>query len=172
MESRKTSRGRIVEKIPMLKARTRHFSSINLNGVLAIGSRATRRLRHHPLPSLFLAARFYLSPAIPVDDDDGDDGDENKASAACRSNDTFVLFPTRILRRPSGATGVKGPDTVERLDSPLRRGCLSRANRAEPPQPSITTLSSLSGPLSSPHPSLSRPHAIFFKLSSVSFSRS
>lgn len=54
------------------------------------------------------------------------------------------MFPTRILRRPSGATGVKGPDTVERLDSPLRRGCLSRANRAEPPQPSITTLSSLS----------------------------
>lgn len=182
MESRKTERGdrivgrgggggRIAEKIPMLKARTRYqtfFLDRILNGVLT-SDRFTRDQTLLSSPLLFFPLSLFASPrdfiyrpryrvasrrrrrrrgkfaaarsskriaATKIK--------RARHAAACRSNDTFVLFPPRILRRPSGATGVKGPGTVERLDSPLRRGCLSRANRAEPPQPLITTLSSLS----------------------------
>lgn len=193
MESRKTERGdrivgrgggggRIAEKIPMLKARTRYqtfFLDRILNGVLT-SHRFTRDQTLLSSPLLFFPLSLFASPrdfiyrpryrvasrrrrrrrgkfaaarsskriaATKIK--------RARHAAACRSNDTFVLFPPRILRRPSGATGVKGPGTVERLDSPLRRGCLSRANRAEPPQPLITTLSSLS--LSSSRPPIDTP---------------
>lgn len=171
MESRKTNRGRESrgggggggswKKIPTLKARTRYRTFLPpsiLNSVLTIGSRVTRRFFRHPLPPprreiLFIARdtasrrrqrrrRGKFAAARSSKRIAATKIKRARHAAACRSSDTFVLFPPRILRRPSGATGVKGPGTVERLDSQLRRGCLSRANRTEPPQPLITTLSS------------------------------
>lgn len=53
-----------VEKIPTLKARTRYRTFLPpsiLNGVLTIGSRATRRFFRHPLP-------LFLSPPAPPRD--------------------------------------------------------------------------------------------------------